>query len=136
MSSDCLVLQINNNSSDDLNVNVFIIYDINSKLFVICGKRNGGVEFNYKSYSVKSTETFLYFIFSNKRYLNYSISNHSELPASHEEITYDYLNESLFENVYDAIATVKRSKKWKRDWKLNLIEEKNSEWDDLYDEII
>ena len=101
MSSDCLVLQINNNSSDDLNVNVFIIYDINSKLFVICGKRNGGVEFNYKSYSVKSTETFLYFIFSNKRYLNYSISNHSELPASHEEITYDYLNESLFENVYE-----------------------------------
>ena len=101
MSSDCLVLQINNNSSDDLNVNVFIIYDINSKLFVICGKRDGGVEFNYKSYSVKSTETFLYFIFSNKRYLNYSISNHSELPASHEEITYDYLNESLFENVYE-----------------------------------
>jgi hypothetical protein len=101
MSSDCLVLQINNNSSDDLNVNVFIIYDINSKLFVICGKRFDGVEFNYKSYSVKSTETFLYFIFSNKRYLNYSISNHSELPASHEEITYDYLNESLFENVYE-----------------------------------
>ena len=101
MSTDCLVLQINNNSSDDLNVNVFIIYDINSKLFVICGKRDGGVEFNYKSYSVKSTETFLYFIFSNKRYLNYSISNHSELPASHEEITYDYLNESLFENVYE-----------------------------------
>ena len=115
MSSDCLVLQINNNSSDDLNVNVFIIYDINSKLFVICGKRNGGVEFNYKSYSVKSTETFLYFIFSNKRYLNYSISNHSELPASHEEITYDYLNESLFENVYEIACKSEKSMYNKRE---------------------
>ena len=103
MESDCLVLKIN--SFDECYVipyiTVYIIYDINSKLFVICGKRDGGVEFNFNSYSVKAVETFLSFIFSNRRYINYSISNHSELPFNQSEISYDYLNESLFENVYE-----------------------------------
>ena len=31
----------------------------------------------------------------------------------------------------DAIAREKRIKAWKRDWKIRLIEENNTEWDDL-----
>jgi putative endonuclease len=37
----------------------------------------------------------------------------------------------LFSNIYEAIHQ-KCLKKWKRDWKLNLIEESNPEWKDLY----
>jgi putative endonuclease len=44
----------------------------------------------------------------------------------------------LFE-VYDdptnAIAREKEIKKWRRDWKLQLIEKSNPQWRDLYDEI-
>ena len=34
-----------------------------------------------------------------------------------------------------AIDREKQLKKWKRDWKIRLIEKENPEWDDLYDEI-
>ena len=35
-----------------------------------------------------------------------------------------------------AIAREKQIKKWNRTWKLNLIEQHNPEWRDLYDSII
>ena len=36
----------------------------------------------------------------------------------------------------DAIAREKRIKKWRRAWKITLIEERNPDWRDLYDEIL
>jgi len=41
-----------------------------------------------------------------------------------------------FNDIQDAIAREKQLKKWKRDWKINLINEMNSEWADLYDSIL
>jgi putative endonuclease len=38
-----------------------------------------------------------------------------------------------FANVYDALTAEKRLKVWKRQWKIELIEECNPEWRDLYD---
>ena len=35
-----------------------------------------------------------------------------------------------------ALTREKQIKKWKRAWKINLITEKNPEWNDLYSEII
>ena len=37
-----------------------------------------------------------------------------------------------YENVIDAITEEKRLKKWKRAWKIEMIESSNAEWDDLY----
>ncbi|UOY05406.1 GIY-YIG nuclease family protein [Muricauda sp. SCSIO 64092] len=36
-----------------------------------------------------------------------------------------------YQYVNDAILREKRLKKWKRQWKINLIEEENPEWNDL-----
>jgi putative endonuclease len=41
-----------------------------------------------------------------------------------------------YENIAAAIAEEKRIKKWNRSWKLQLIENVNPEWKDLYEEII
>ena len=38
-------------------------------------------------------------------------------------------------NVGSALTREKQIKKWRRAWKLRLIEEKNPEWKDLYKEI-
>jgi putative endonuclease len=38
-----------------------------------------------------------------------------------------------FDDVNDAIRREKRLKKWKRQWKIDLIQKNNVEWDDLYD---
>ncbi len=42
----------------------------------------------------------------------------------------------LTENPEAAIAREKQIKAWKRGWKLKLIEERNPEWRDLYQDII
>jgi putative endonuclease len=36
----------------------------------------------------------------------------------------------------EAIKKEKQIKKWNRNWKLRLIEEKNPDWDDLYGQIL
>ena len=41
----------------------------------------------------------------------------------------------LHHEMYSAITREKQIKAWKRDWKKNLIEEKNPYWHDLWNEI-
>ena len=41
-----------------------------------------------------------------------------------------------FENIYDAITAEKRMKKWKREYKLSVIEDANPDWKDLYNDLI
>jgi putative endonuclease len=38
----------------------------------------------------------------------------------------------FWDDIRDAIHREKRLKKWKRSWKIALIEENNPDWDDLY----
>ncbi len=40
------------------------------------------------------------------------------------------------DNIEWAIFREKQLKKWKRQWKINLIEENNPKWEDLYDDIL
>ena len=41
-----------------------------------------------------------------------------------------------FADVHDAILREKRMKKWRRAWKIDLIEEMNPDWTDLFGRII
>jgi putative endonuclease len=41
----------------------------------------------------------------------------------------------FYETMADAILREKRIKKWRRAWKLELIERHNPQWRDLYDEL-
>lgn len=41
-----------------------------------------------------------------------------------------------YTDVHDALTREKRLKKWKRQWKISLIEKENPEWTDLYSKII
>lgn len=40
-----------------------------------------------------------------------------------------------FDNVYNAIEREKCIKRWKRDWKIKIIEKFNKSWEDLYNDI-
>ena len=40
-----------------------------------------------------------------------------------------------YPDIRDAIYREKCMKEWKRQWKINLIEKINPEWEDLYDEL-
>ncbi|MDR3126332.1 MAG: GIY-YIG nuclease family protein [Rickettsiales bacterium] len=39
-------------------------------------------------------------------------------------------------NIYYAIEREKQIKKWRRNWKKDLVESMNPQWEDLWDEII
>ena len=39
------------------------------------------------------------------------------------------------EYIYSALSREKQLKRWHRDWKINLIEEQNPEWKDIYEDI-
>ncbi|NEV00461.1 GIY-YIG nuclease family protein [Bradyrhizobium uaiense] len=41
----------------------------------------------------------------------------------------------IYDDALTAIAREKELKRWRRDWKIKLIEEKNPQWIDLYPEI-
>jgi putative endonuclease len=41
-----------------------------------------------------------------------------------------------FEDLQEARAQEYRMKKWKRSWKIRLIEETNPEWRDLFDDLL
>jgi putative endonuclease len=40
-----------------------------------------------------------------------------------------------FENIIDAILREKRIKKWKRQWKIELLEKLNPKWNDLFNDL-
>ena len=40
------------------------------------------------------------------------------------------------ESITDCIAHEKRLKKWRRQWKFELIETTNPDWDDLYEQLV
>jgi putative endonuclease len=42
----------------------------------------------------------------------------------------------LHEDMLEAVVREKQIKKWRRDWKVGLIERENPEWRDLYNDII
>ncbi len=49
----------------------------------------------------------------------------------HRLVYYEDVND-----IYSAIQREKRLKKWKRHWKIELIESMNPDWHDLYDELL
>ena len=42
----------------------------------------------------------------------------------------------LYSDILDAITREKRMKKWKRQWKIELIEKTNPQWRDLYSDVM
>jgi putative endonuclease len=42
----------------------------------------------------------------------------------------------IYDDPATAISREKELKKWRRDWKIRLIEEQNPEWRDLYETIV
>lgn len=47
----------------------------------------------------------------------------------HKLVYYD-----VFDDINEAIYREKQMKKWKRQWKINLIEKTNKQWRDLYND--
>lgn len=67
------------------------------------------------------------------------IYEHKNNLASSFSSKYDIHSLVYYETTSDinsALLREKQMKKWKRQWKINLIEKMNPEWDDLYEKLV
>jgi putative endonuclease len=90
-------------------------------VYILASKRNGTLYVGVTSDLVKR-------VWEHK---NNMMEGFTKQYNVHELVWYE-----LHESMESAIMREKRLKDWKRAWKLELIESKNSDWLDLYDTII
>ena len=90
-------------------------------VYILASQRNGTLYIGVTSDLAK-------WVYEHKQNL---VDGFSKKYNVHELVYYDVHYE-----IEEAITREKQIKKWNRQWKLRLIEEKNPGWKDLYDEIV
>ena len=90
-------------------------------VYILASKRNGTLYIGVTSDLVKR-------VWEHK---NNKADGFTQRYNVHQLVWYE-----LHDNMESAITREKRLKEWKRKWKLNLIEDKNPNWKDLYQSII
>jgi len=89
-------------------------------VYILCSKRNGTLYTGVTSNLPKR-------IYEHKHNL---VDGFTKKYSVHSLVWFE-----RYESADEAITREKQIKKWNRKWKLELIEEKNHEWNDLYDSI-
>ena len=96
-SADCLVLKIEEYDIDtkNLDTTLFIIYDKKEHKFVIRGKRHSdyieSCTYSFNCEFANELFDFITFVICKKNIWSYTIYNYDNLPATSDEITYDFL---------------------------------------------
>lgn len=85
-------------------------------IYIITNKKNGTLY-------IGVTNNLMRRVFEHKNELHDGFSKRYHL---HNLVYFE-----SFGNIQEALAREKRMKKWKRQWKINLIESNNKNWDDL-----
>ena len=89
-------------------------------VYILASKRNGTLYIGITSDLLKRTY----------KHKNKMLEGFSKKYGVDTLVYYETYRDAL-----TAITREKRLKKWRREWKLRLIEEKNPAWKNLYDEI-
>ena len=89
-------------------------------VYILAGKPNGTIYVGVTSDLIKR-------VYEHKNDL---VSGFTKTYQVHDLVYYE-----MHDEITEAIRREKRFKKYPRQWKINLIEEKNPDWNDLYAEI-
>jgi putative endonuclease len=90
-------------------------------VYILASKKNGTIYVGVTGDLIKR-------IYEHKQNL---IDGFTKKYGVHDLVYYEVHNE-----IEEAITREKQIKKWNRNWKLRLIEERNPDWKDLYNEIV
>lgn len=99
MSNDCLVLKIEEYDVDNgnLDTTLFVIYDKKEHQFIIRGKRNhvtlDSCTYSFSCEFAHELFEFITFAICKKNKWSYTIFNYDNLPATSDEITYEFLKQ-------------------------------------------
>jgi putative endonuclease len=98
-------------------------FDVKTKhfyVYMLCSKRNGTLYTGVTSDLAKR-------VYEHKNNL---VDGFTKIYGVHRLVWYE-----THDSAENAITREKRIKKWKRAWKLKLIEQYNPEWNDLYESV-
>ena len=90
-------------------------------VYMMASKKNGTLYLGVTSDLVKR-------VYEHKNDL---VEGFTEKYGVHDLVYYE-----VHRDVEEAILREKRIKKWNREWKINLVKEKNPGWKDLYGDIV
>jgi putative endonuclease len=90
-------------------------------VYILCSKRNGTLYTGVTSDLIKRVY----------QHRNNFADGFTKRYSIHHLVWYE-----MHGTAETAISREKQIKKWNRQWKLDLIEESNSSWKDLYDELV
>ncbi len=86
-------------------------------VYILASKRNGTLYIGVTNNLLERVD----------QYKNNLVGGFTKKCDVHNLVYYE-----AYKNIGDAIAREKSMKKWKRKWKLELIESSNPNWEDLY----
>jgi putative endonuclease len=90
-------------------------------VYILASKKNGTLY-------IGVTNNLLKRVYEHKNNL---IGEFTKKYSVHNLVYYE-----AYSDIYGAIAREKQMKKWKRQWKINLIEKSNPSWKDLYPHLV
>ena len=90
-------------------------------VYILASKRNGTLYIGVTSNLIKRV---------------YEHKNNLVEGFTHKYDIHNLVYYEMTESVESAIRKEKQLKKWKREWKIRLIEKGNPEWKDLYQELL
>lgn len=99
-SSDCLILYLKEYDPEEKEseAKAYVLYDTSTDLYIIRGKwDNDSVPFSFTSYGCnhESVTDFLQLFIGKDNLSETTIYNHTDLPLTSDEITFEYLQENL-----------------------------------------
>jgi hypothetical protein len=99
ISTDCLVLKIEEHIDGDLDTTLFILYDNNEETYLVRGKRSNvsgkpeSVPYSFYCKYASELIDFIGFVICKKSKISYTLSNYDDLPNDPNDIDYQYLND-------------------------------------------
>ena len=100
-STDCLVLRIDefdcelNAICGTLDTSLYIFYDVNKKVYVIRGKRQGDEPYSFYCKSLDGLKEFISTVICKTNAWSYNLYNCDNLPEHSDDITFEVLGNSV-----------------------------------------
>ena len=99
VSTDCLVLKIEEYVDNDLDTTLFVLYDKNEDTYLVRGKRSNvfgkpeTVPYSFYCNYASDLIDFISFVICKKSKVSYTLNNYDDLPNDPDDIDYQYLND-------------------------------------------
>jgi len=99
VSSDCLVLKMEEHVDGELDTTLFVLYDNNEDAYLVRGKRSdvfgkpSSVPYSFYCNYASELIDFISFVICKKSKISYTLYNYDDLPNDADEIDYQYLSD-------------------------------------------